>query len=64
MSAYGAMEYTGYYLQKKADNILLLRYDDIVSNPEAAIEKIANFPQLRVTDSTVRQIATALSRNK
>ena len=64
MAARGMMGNADYYLQTRADNILPLRYDEIVSQPEQAVGRVAGFLQLKVTDSVIKEIATALSREK
>jgi hypothetical protein len=64
MAARSMMESTDHYLQRGADNILPLRYDEIVNHPEKAVARIAGFLQLKVTDSNIKEIAVALSREK
>lgn len=64
MTARSMMDNSDHYLQRKADNILPLRYDEIVSHPEKVIAEIAGFLQLKVTDSVIKEIAVALSRKK
>ena len=63
-AARGMMENTDYYLQRKAHNILPLRYDEIVNTPERAVSKVSVFLQLHVSEIVAREIAEALSRNK
>jgi len=62
MAARSMMDSTDHYLQGKADNVLPLRYEEIVNHPEKVIGIIADFLQLKVADSVIKEITAALSR--
>ena len=64
LAARGMMENTDYYLQRRAPNILPLRYDEIVNTPERAVSKVSVFLQLNVSDPVVREVAEAFSRSR
>ena len=61
-SVIGNMQLTDYYFEKHTHNIIRIRYDDIISNPEVVINKIGDFMDFSVTQETVEAIANQFSR--
>jgi hypothetical protein len=63
-AAKGSMQLTDHYLQVKDPHILPVSYDDLISNPQNTIRKLADFLSLQVKPADIEAIAQALSREE
>lgn len=58
------MDTADHYLRTARNNVLPLRYDQIIESPTQAISQISNFLELQISEEQMLEIANSMARDK